>query len=229
MELAVADGSKVHQDHAAVGLLQGDGGIDGGGGRARASLGAEEGKNAGLARSSASASAVGTETRQGLEKSLSAGAVIEIFTGPGAHAGHDGGGLLHGSVGKDGELESVGLDKFDGFDGGLRIRGRDIDHDHLGAQVLNLPQDGIRGSERKADVREHYPGQLCSLQAILQLRQVFPVLGQKGYGDAMHGAVLADFSRCLHVRKRKYPSPSDSGNRAKAGEDVTRAERPTDP
>src|ERR1700674_2847613 len=28
----------------------------------------------------------------------------------------------------------------------------------------------------------------------------------------MHGAVLADFSWCLHVRKRTYPSPSDLGN-----------------
>src|SRR5258708_33832437 len=29
----------------------------------------------------------------------------------------------------------------------------------------------------------------------------------------MHSAVLADFSRCLHVKKAKYPSPSDLGNR----------------
>ena len=146
MELGVADGSEIHQDHAAVGLLQGDGGVDGGGGRARASLGAEKGKDAGLARAAASAGAVGTETGQGFEKSFGAGAVIQIFTGPGAHAGHNGGGLLHGSVGKDGELEGVGLNQFDGFDGALRILGRDIDDDDFGAQVLNLAQDGIGGS-----------------------------------------------------------------------------------
>ena len=128
-------------------MLQGDGGVDGGGGGARASFGAEEGKNAGLARAAASARAVGTETRQGFEQSLSAGAVIQIFAGSGAHAGHDGGGLLHAAVGEDGELQGVGLNEFDGLDGGLRIRGRDIDHDHLGAQILNLPQDGIRGSD----------------------------------------------------------------------------------
>src|SRR5258708_4875556 len=29
----------------------------------------------------------------------------------------------------------------------------------------------------------------------------------------MHSAVLADFSRCLHVRKRTHSPPSDLGNR----------------
>src|ERR1700747_63896 len=41
---------------------------------------------------------------------------------------------------------------------------------------------------------------------------MFPVLGQDGDCDSMHSAVLADFSRCLHVRKRKYSPPSDLGN-----------------
>jgi hypothetical protein len=41
---------------------------------------------------------------------------------------------------------------------------------------------------------------------------MFPVLGQEGDGDPMHGAILADFSRCLHVRKRRYYSPSDLSN-----------------
>src|SRR5437660_9804114 len=40
------------------------------------------------------------------------------------------------------------------------------------------------------------------------------VLGEEGYGDPMHCAVLADFSRCLHVRKRTYFPPNDLGNRA---------------
>ena len=133
-------------------LLQSEGSVDGGGGSARASLGAEEGKDAGLAHAPAIASAVGTETRQGLEKSFGAGAVIQIFAGSGAHAGHDGGGLLHGSVGEDGELQSVGLNEFDGLDGGMRILGSDIDHDNFNPQILNLAQDGVRGSSRKADV-----------------------------------------------------------------------------
>jgi hypothetical protein len=41
---------------------------------------------------------------------------------------------------------------------------------------------------------------------------MFAVFGQEGYGDPMHGAVLADFSWCLHVREKKYSSPSDLGN-----------------
>src|SRR5579863_5122332 len=41
---------------------------------------------------------------------------------------------------------------------------------------------------------------------------MFPVLSQQGDCDSMHCAVLADFSRCLHVRKRKYSPPSDLGN-----------------
>src|ERR1700677_1372123 len=50
------------------------------------------------------------------------------------------------------------------------------------------------------------------------------VFGQKGYGDPMHRAVLADFSRCLHVRKRRYPSPSDLGNGLRARGRKIRAE-----
>jgi hypothetical protein len=41
---------------------------------------------------------------------------------------------------------------------------------------------------------------------------VFPVLGQEGDGDPMHSAILTDFYRCLHVRKRTYSPPSDLGN-----------------
>jgi hypothetical protein len=41
---------------------------------------------------------------------------------------------------------------------------------------------------------------------------VFAILGEERDGDAMHSAVLADFSRCLHVKKRRYSSPSDLGN-----------------
>ncbi len=109
MQLGVADGSKVHQNHVAVGLLQRNRGVDRGGSSAGASLGAEKSKDAGLARASASAGAVGTETGKSFEQSLGAGVVIQIFPGSGAHAGHDGGGLLHVAVGKNGELQGIGL------------------------------------------------------------------------------------------------------------------------
>ena len=70
MQLGVADRSKVHENHAAVRLLQGNGGVDGGGSGAGASFGAEKSEDASLARASASAGAVGTETRESFEQSL---------------------------------------------------------------------------------------------------------------------------------------------------------------
>src|SRR6478609_2113595 len=39
----------------------------------------------------------------------------------------------------------------------------------------------------------------------------------------MHNALLADFSRCLHVRKRTYSPPSDLGNRTKPSQHAIRA------
>ena len=52
MKSGVADRGEVDQNHVAVRLLQRHGGIDGGGGAARASLGAEESKDPRLARAS---------------------------------------------------------------------------------------------------------------------------------------------------------------------------------
>ena len=95
--------------------------------------------------------------------------MIQVFPGSGAHAGHNRCGLLHASVGKDGELQGVGLNQFNGFDGALRILGRDINHDDFGAQILNLAQDGVGGSGGKADVAEHDPTQAGSLHPSLQL------------------------------------------------------------
>src|ERR1700689_1256620 len=54
---------------------------------------------------------------------------------------------------------------------------------------------------------------------------MFPVLTEEGDGDPMHNAVLADFSRCLHVRKRTSSSPSDLGNGTKVGEHAIRAKK----
>ena len=95
--------------------------------------------------------------------------MIEVFSGSGAHAGDDGRGLLHVAVGKDGELQSVGLNQLDGFDGALRILGRDVDDDDFGAQILNLAQDGVGGSGGKADVAEYDPTQAGCFHPALQL------------------------------------------------------------
>jgi hypothetical protein len=51
---------------------------------------------------------------------------------------------------------------------------------------------------------------------------LFPVLGQEGDGDPMHSEVLADFSRCLHVRKTMNVPPSDLGNEPRPFHTLTR-------
>src|ERR1700691_5003783 len=64
MELGVPDGGEIHQNHAAVGLLKGQGGIDCGRSGARASFCAEECETASFAHAPSSSGAVGTETRE---------------------------------------------------------------------------------------------------------------------------------------------------------------------
>ncbi len=169
MKLGVADGSEIDQNHVAVGLLQRERGVDGGGGGSGAAFGAEKSENAGFARAAASTSAVGAEAGESFEQSLGAGAIVEILSRTGAHAGHDGGGLLHAAIGEDGELERVGLNQFDGFDCGLRIGGRNIHQDNLCAEILNLAQDGIGRASGKADIAEHSMGEARGFDAILQI------------------------------------------------------------
>ena len=69
MKLSVTDGGKINQDDVAICLLQRDRGIH----RSRcgpgAAFGPQKSKDASLARTSASASPVGTEARQGFQKS----------------------------------------------------------------------------------------------------------------------------------------------------------------
>ena len=170
MKLGVADGRKIHQNHIAVRLLQSYGGIDRGCSGSRPALGTEKSEDASFARASTSASAVGTETCQGFEKGFGASAVIQVFAGPGAHAGHNRGGLLHAAVGENRQLQGIGLNEFDRADGRLRILRRDIDDDDFGAQILNLAEDGVSGAGRKADIAEHGPGQTGSLYPALQFR-----------------------------------------------------------
>src|ERR1700722_7270105 len=59
---------------------------------------------------------------------------------------------------------------------------------------------------------EHRASHARFFEAGLQSSQVLAILGEERDGNAMHSAVLADFSRCLHVRKREYLPPSDLGN-----------------
>src|SRR6202035_1512169 len=137
MELGMADKGEVHENDVTVSLLQRNRCVDGGGGGAGAALRSEEREDAGFARSTPSARAVGTETREGFEHSFRAGAFIQIFASSCTHAGHDGSGLLHRTVGQDGKLKSIDLKEFDDFNGRVRIVGGDIDDDDFGAHVLN--------------------------------------------------------------------------------------------
>jgi ABC-type microcin C transport system duplicated ATPase subunit YejF len=81
---------------------------------------------------------------------------------------------------------------------------------------LNLTENGIGRARGKISSAADHSPEARGLETILQLGQTLAILGEEGYGNAMHGAVLADFSRCLHVRKTEYPSPSDPSNRLKA-------------
>ena len=140
------------------------------------------------------------------------GGAIQIFAGTISHAGDDIGRLAHVAGRKDSNLLSGAANQFDRADGALRIPGRDIDDNDFRTGLLKLPDNGIGRINWKSDMAEDFVPQACRLQAIPQGGEEFPVFGQKGDCNPMHGAVLADFSRCLHVRKREYPPPSDLGN-----------------
>src|ERR1700733_1180334 len=170
MKLGVTDGRKIHQHHAAISFLQRNRSVDSGGSSPCATLGTEESKDACFACAATSPRAVRTEARQSFEKGFGAGAVIQILSSSGAHAGHNGGGLQHRSVSKNCKLQGVRLDEFYGPDRWLRILGRNVDDNDLCAQILNLPQDGIRRSGGKSDIAEYCPAQTRSLYTALQLQ-----------------------------------------------------------
>src|ERR1022692_3599472 len=114
MKRGVADGSKVDEDYVTVGLLQRYRGIDGGGGAACASLGAEESKYPGFAGATETAGAGGTKAGESLEQGLGSGGVVEVLASASAHAGNDAGRMRHFAVGEDSNLLSCGANQFDG-------------------------------------------------------------------------------------------------------------------
>ena len=86
-------------------------------------------------------------------------------------------------------------------------------HDHdFGARLLYPADDRVRWTDGEPNMAEYFIAQSGRSQALLQYGKAFPVFGQQGYSNPMHGAALADFSGCLHVRKGAYPPPSDLGN-----------------
>jgi hypothetical protein len=70
----VADGSEIHQHHASVSFLQGDGGIHGGGGGAGSALGVQKSEDAGLAGAALRAAQGGGEAGKGFDQGFAAGA-----------------------------------------------------------------------------------------------------------------------------------------------------------
>jgi hypothetical protein len=200
MQLNVAYRGKVNDHNLAMSLLQRQCGIHGCRGCACASFSAEEGEDTSFTGTAASAGAVGAESRERFKQGIGTGSVIEEFSSSGAHGSHYGGGLLHAPIGKNRQLQGIGLNQLNRFYGPLRIlRGNIYEHDFR-TLILNLAQDGIGRTGREAHCAENYARQPGGFQAALQFRQTIAIFGQQGYWDPRHVAVLVDSSRCLHVR-----------------------------
>src|SRR5271165_2251813 len=155
MKRGVADGSEVDENNVAVRLLQGHGSIDCGSGAARAALGAEESKYAGLARAPEIAGAGRTEASERFGQSLWATGMVDILAGAGAHAGDNVGGPRHFAVGEDADLLGGGANQFDGMDGALGVLRGNVDDHYFGARILELAENRIGRSSGKADMAEH--------------------------------------------------------------------------
>src|ERR1700722_62057 len=148
--------------------LQRDRSIDGGGGAASASFGAEKSKNASLSGASRSARATRREAGQSLKQSVGSSRIVDVFPGAGPHAGDDAGGMRHLAVGKDGNLQRSGANEFDGANGALGIVLRNVNDDNFGARILKLAENCVGGANRKSDVAEDRPAQACRFQTNLQ-------------------------------------------------------------
>ena len=208
----MADGRKVHQDDVAVALLQGNRGVHRSGGAAGAALRADEREHPRFSGTTGSPRARGTEAGQRFQQNFVARRAIHILAGTIAHAGHDIRRLRHLSIGEDGNLLGSGPNQFDGANRAMRVMHRNFYDNNFGARLLYPADDRVRWTDGEPNVAEYFIAQSSCSQALLQYGKAFPVFGQQGYSNPMHGAALADFSRCLHVRKREYPPPSDLGN-----------------
>src|SRR5579859_3532211 len=77
MERGVADGGEVDEYDIAMRLLQGERGIDGGGGGSGAAFGAEEGEDSGFVAAAGGAGARGAVARECFEQSVRSGRAVE--------------------------------------------------------------------------------------------------------------------------------------------------------
>src|SRR5579871_41956 len=212
MKSGVADGSKIQEHDIAVGLLQGQCSIDCGRGAPGASLGAQESEDSRPARRTRRMTAGRAIAGERLQQRLRAPRLIQILPCAGAHGRDNVGGLRHLAVGEDGNLLRGSPNELDGTDGRLRVLRGNVDDYDFSARLLKRSENRVGRTRRKANMMEDRAPQARFLQTFLKCRNLFRVLGQEGNCDPMHSAVLADFSRCLHVKKRTCSSPSDLGN-----------------
>src|SRR5579864_298539 len=162
------DGSKVDENHVAMGLLQRQGGVHGGGRASRAPLGPEEGKHPSLPDTANVASAGRTEAGQSFEQGFGASRVVDVFPGSSTHAGDDARWPGHLAIRENGNLLRGGANQFDGMNGPLSVMRGNVDDHYFGAGILKQTQDGVGRSSRKPDVAEYGLSQARRFQTILQ-------------------------------------------------------------
>ena len=193
MQCSMTDRREVHQDGLAVMLLQRNGGVDGEGGRAASAFGIDDGKNACLAGAAALA-ARGREAGECFQQAFGSGMRSMNSPAPARIAPTIAIGLRMSPIAKMAMSLVVARMSSMVRMARWRIFGIHIDQHNFGALRLHLAHDGVGRAQRKADIAENDAGNVRALQAVLEYCRLFPVLGQEGDCDAMHGLVLAKIS-----------------------------------
>ncbi len=134
----MSEGSKIHQQNAALGFLERDGRVDRNRGTARSSFRIHYREDACPARGSAAFAARCGKAGKCLDQSFRSRIAFQKLASPGTHGGHDGGRVIHFADGKNRNFAGVGLNQFDGGDGWLRVARVNINDNNFGADILHL-------------------------------------------------------------------------------------------
>jgi hypothetical protein len=199
---SVADGGKIHQYYAPMRLLQGDCGIDGGGGGTSPAFGVQKSENAGLAGAALRSTQRGGEASEGFDQGFAAGGMIQKLTGTCSHGGDDVRGLAHLAHGKNRDVRNAGVNQFDGADSALRILGVNAYQDDFSPLILQLPQYGIARTDGEAHMAEHGAGQIGALDATVQNYGLFAIFGKKGDSDPGHDSILSVHCHATNFQHR---------------------------
>src|ERR1051326_4480408 len=100
------------------------------------------------------------------------------------------------------------------MDGPVGILRVDIYEHDLGAYVLDLPQNGISGGNRKSYMTKYVAADLGQFQSLLKRRQALLFVGQKGNRYAVHGRGLK-FPTLTEWYEDLDITPSDFCNRSR--------------